>query len=106
MADRVALERVGRVAVVTLQREDKRNAIYAAAGSALEVALEIAQTIAANAPVAVSETLKAVAAVLAGDDEIGWEATMRAQEAVLASEDLVEGINPFFERRAPQWRGR
>lgn len=77
-----------------------------AEGEALTGALALAEVIAANGPLAVSQTLQAVDATLASGDGAGWEATAAAQEVVLGSEDLNEGINAFFERRPPVWRGR
>ena len=75
-------------------------------GNALAGAMELAEEIAANAPLAVSQTLHAVDATLAADDERGWEATAEAQAAIIDSEDVREGIAAFFEKRAPEWRGR
>jgi enoyl-CoA hydratase len=76
-----------------------------APGEALATALDLAGEIAANAPVSVSQTLQAVDAVIAADDEAGWDATARGQAVVVASEDHLEGITAFFERREPVWKG-
>ena len=75
-------------------------------GQALAAAVELAEVIAANAPVSVRATLRAVDTVAAADDAAGWEATARAVEVVMAAEDLREGINAFLEKRSPGWQNR
>ncbi len=76
------------------------------AGSALDAAIELAETIAANAPVSVSQTLQAVDAVISLSDDAGWEATGNGVAAVMASDDMTEGVRAFFEKREPVWKGR
>jgi enoyl-CoA hydratase len=77
-----------------------------AEGGALEAALELAQLVAANAPVAVS----AVKQVLVESN--GWAAgtefTQQARfiDPVFESEDAREGVAAFAERRSPSWTGR
>ncbi|MFE5705811.1 enoyl-CoA hydratase-related protein [Rhodococcus koreensis] len=75
-------------------------------GDALRQARDLAEEICQSAPISVRQTLAAIASQFSEADERGWEATARAIEAVKASEDMGEGINAFFERRTPQWRGR
>ncbi len=75
-------------------------------GEALAVAVSLAETIAANAPVSVSQTLQAVDSLTADADGRGWEATMRGQDIVVGSEDFAEGIGAFFEKRDPEWKNR
>lgn len=75
-------------------------------GEALATAIELAETIAANSPVSVQQTLQAIDAVVALDDDDGWAATVAGQAVVTASEDMAEGISAFFEKRPPQWKGR
>ncbi len=80
--------------------------IVAEPGDALRQARNLADEICQSSPIAVRQTLAAIASQFAEADDRGWEATVRAIEAVKASEDMKEGINAFFERRAPQWSGR
>jgi enoyl-CoA hydratase/carnithine racemase len=80
--------------------------VLTAPGEATARALEIAQSITANAPIAVQACLAAMRSLQASDDAQGWEATETALAAIRGSEDAREGVLAFFERRAPVWRGR
>jgi enoyl-CoA hydratase/carnithine racemase len=75
-------------------------------GQAVEVALALAEQITANGPVAVQASMTAVNALLADGDERGWEVTSAATGKIARAEDTREGVAAFFERRAPQWKGR
>lgn len=73
-------------------------------GEALASALEMAERVAANAPIAVRESRRVMMASRAAEEN-GWEATQQASENVAASEDVQEGIAAFLEKRTPVWRG-
>ena len=83
--------------------ERNRDDYHAVAG-----ALELAESIVANAPLAVRASLRAVDRIVATEDAdaAGWEATQDALAAITGSEDLREGLDAFFEKRSPNWRGR
>jgi enoyl-CoA hydratase len=75
-------------------------------GQALTKALELAEMIGANGPLAVEAILQSVqetasmpeAEALAREFEIGWP--------IFATDDAKEGPRAFAEKRAPQWRRR
>jgi enoyl-CoA hydratase len=75
-------------------------------GRALASAIELAETVAANSPVSVRNTLQAVDGLLAATDDAGWSATARGVAEVMASDDMKEGVAAFLEKRDPQWTGQ
>jgi enoyl-CoA hydratase/carnithine racemase len=78
----------------------------APAGTALEMSIELAETIASRGPVAVREAKRALD--LAGDlplDE-GLARELEASERVFSSEDMLEGARAFFEKRQPGFTGK
>jgi enoyl-CoA hydratase len=75
-------------------------------GGALEAALELAATIAANGPLALAAT-KAI--MTRSSDWSDAEFFTRQAEIiapVMSSEDAREGATAFAERREPVWKGR
>jgi enoyl-CoA hydratase/carnithine racemase len=75
-------------------------------GAAERKALELAESIAANAPLAVSESRAVIRTAIAAGERDAWRRAERAWDVVLASEDAKEGPRAFAEKRAPVWTGR
>ncbi|RSM78220.1 enoyl-CoA hydratase [Amycolatopsis sp. WAC 01375] len=74
-------------------------------GEAAAVALQLAEQVAANAPLALALVKKIVRAADGVPDAQAF-ATQRAElPALMKSADVREGIRAFAERRAPQWTG-
>jgi enoyl-CoA hydratase len=72
----------------------------------IETAMQLAEQITANAPLAVRASRQIVLdGMLAADDD-AWRITNEAFAAVASSEDFSEGPRAFIEKRAPQWKGR
>jgi enoyl-CoA hydratase len=72
--------------------------------AALEVALGLARTIAANGPLAVAATKRIINARWPEDEF--WERQGEVAGPVFGSADAREGAVAFAEKREPVWRGR
>ncbi len=75
-------------------------------GEALDGALALAATIAANGPLAVAVTKQIARSTLDWDLEQGWEQQDALMRPVFTSEDAIEGATAFAEKRPPVWKGR
>ena len=74
--------------------------------SALECALEIAEPLAAGAPVAIAAALEAIDRASELPLDAGLLHERRCYERTLATEDRLEALAAFKEKRTPNYRGK
>jgi enoyl-CoA hydratase len=75
-------------------------------GVALDAALALAETIAANGPLAVKASKEIVAQSRLWTDDEMWSNQTKAIGHVFVSEDAREGAAAFAEKRKPNWKGK
>ena len=68
--------------------------------------LDIAQRIAANAPLAVMWSLELAREAHSGDESALWAKAHALTQRIAATADSREGPRAFAEKRAPKWQGR
>ena len=73
-------------------------------GEAVDRALELAERIAKNAPLAVAVSKQVIRATQGRTDEEFWELQKPLGEKVLGSKDAMEGPLAFVQKRAPNWQ--
>ncbi len=75
-------------------------------GEALATAFELAETIAANGPLALAGTKRILTEAVDWPDSEFFARQSEIAGQVMASEDAREGAKAFAEKRAPVWQGR
>jgi enoyl-CoA hydratase len=75
-------------------------------GEALGTALELAETIAANGPLALAATKRVMTESADWPDSEFFDRQREIIDPVFDSEDAREGATAFAERRDPVWKGR
>jgi enoyl-CoA hydratase len=75
-------------------------------GQALATALELAATIAANGPLALTATKRILNEAPGWRDAEVWDRQAEIAGPVALSEDAREGATAFAEKRPPVWRGK
>ncbi len=75
-------------------------------GTAVDVALELASSIAANGPLALIASKRILQEQFDWDSGEMWERQGAISGPVFASEDAKEGAAAFKEKRDPVWQGR
>jgi enoyl-CoA hydratase len=75
-------------------------------GGAVDVALELADTIGRNGPLALMASKQILQEQFDWTSGEMWEKQLAISGPVLASEDSKEGAAAFKEKREPVWRGR
>jgi len=74
-------------------------------GEALEKAIELANTIAKNAPLGLAASKEIIREMQGRTEDEFWQYQKAQVDKVFNSEDGVEGATAFAEKRAPNWRG-
>ncbi len=72
----------------------------------MEKAMELAQSIAAGAPLTITATHKMIYMATEMGRTAAWETADAIFEKVYESEDALEGPLSFKEKRPPNWKGR
>jgi enoyl-CoA hydratase/carnithine racemase len=75
-------------------------------GKSLDVAMQLAESIAENGPLALRATKQIIRESHAWTDETGWTEQHRFADQALRSEDAKEGPRAFAEKRKPVWTGK
>jgi enoyl-CoA hydratase len=76
------------------------------AGQALGAALELARTVAANAPLSVATSKRIMVEQASWPADRLWDIQRPLVDAVVGSRDAQEGARAFAEKRQPVWEGR
>ncbi len=80
--------------------------VLAPAGKALDVAIELAERVAANAPMSVAVGKRIVQEAPRWDAADAFVRQSELAAPVVSSQDAAEGVAAFAEKRAPRWTGR
>lgn len=95
--NRLEAKRAATLGLINLQVDDEE---------VLPAALQLARQIAANAPLAVQETLLIARQTLEFGEDALRIATEASCQRLAASEDVLIGVRAFQEKRKPVWTGR
>lgn len=77
----------------------------APAGKALETALQLAQAVAANAPLSLVAVKQVITQSLTWPEDEMFARQKPITSPVSESQDALEGARAFAEKRAPRWKG-
>jgi enoyl-CoA hydratase len=75
-------------------------------GAALEDAVDLATTIAANGPLGLVAAKTILQRQWSWSDDEFWDRQAEIADPVMASDDAREGARAFAEKREPRWQGR
>jgi len=96
-SDPISAEQAHEIGLVTRLAEP---------GKAADVALELAERIAKNAPLSVSASKQIIRQTRGMTEEESWAFQGPLLGKVFTSEDAKEGPRAFAEKREPKWSGR
>jgi enoyl-CoA hydratase len=104
----VAMEMALTAAPITAEQAHEYGLVsrLAEPGTAVEVALELADRIARNAPLAVAASKQLVREAAGRTEEEFWELQRPLAGRIFASADAREGPRAFAQKRPPAWSGR
>jgi enoyl-CoA hydratase/carnithine racemase len=104
----IAIELILTAARLTSERAAELGMInrLAPPGLVLTTAISMAKAIAANAPLAVRESLAIARLAMDLDDASLQRLSDEAQHRLHRTEDFQEGPRAFIEKRSPIWKGR
>ena len=71
-----------------------------------EIAIELAEKIAINAPIAIREAKQAINRGVYASLEEGYKAELQGADTCFETEDILEGIQAIFEKRKPEFKGK
>jgi enoyl-CoA hydratase len=93
---------------VSAERAERLGLVnrLASPGQAVTTALELADQLAANAPLALAAVKRIVRATEGTSEDTGFETQQQVIAPLLASDDVREGMVAFAEHRDPVWQGR
>ncbi len=74
-------------------------------GGAVDVAMELAERVAKNAPLAVAASKQLIRATTGMTEDDFWEHQKSFSRTVFTSNDAKEGPRAFAEKRPPEWTG-
>ncbi len=76
------------------------------AGGVLESALELAAEIEKRPPLAVQAAIEAIFSGIRFGHQMGLASERSGLARIVPTEDALEGLQAFFEKRAPVFKGR
>lgn len=82
------------------------NRVYDDGAALMDAALEMAATIAANAPLSVRQAKKSIHYGLQTDLQTGYRFEIEAYNRLVVTEDRLEGVKAFNEKRAAVFKAR